>query len=50
MVDIKGHMLPNLDLVNTFQDRQSVTHAIDSHLLELIVLQRDKCFAYYSIF
>lgn len=37
MVDIKGHMLPNLDLVYTFQDRQPVTHAIDAHLLQLIV-------------
>lgn len=50
MVDIKGHMLPNLDLVDTFQDRQTVTHAVDSHLLEFIVLQGDQCFPYDSIF
>jgi hypothetical protein len=49
MVDIKGHMLPNLDLVYTFQNRQSVTHAVDPHLLELIMPQRDKSFAYDPI-
>lgn len=43
-------MLPNLDFVDTFQDRQTVTHAVDSHLLEFIVLQGDQCFPYDSIF
>jgi hypothetical protein len=38
MVDIKGHMLSNLDLVYTFQNRQPVTDTVDSHLLQLIVL------------
>lgn len=50
MVDIEGHMLPDLDLVDTLQDRQSVTHTVDSHLLEFIVLQRDKRFTYDPIF
>jgi hypothetical protein len=50
MVDIKGHLLPNLDLVDAFQDRQSVTHTVDSHLLEFIVLQCDECFPYNPIF
>jgi hypothetical protein len=50
MVDIERHMLPNLDLVYAFQDRQPVTHAIDSHLLQLIVLQRDKSFTYDPVF
>lgn len=50
MVDIKGYMLPNLDLIYTFQNRQPVAHAVDSHLLQLIVLQRDESFAYDSVF
>lgn len=50
MVDIKRHMLPDLDFVDTLQDRQSVTHTVDSHFLEFIVLERDKCFAYNPIF
>lgn len=50
VIDIKRNILPGLDLVYSLQDCQAMSDTVDAHFLEFIVLKRDECLSYNTIF
>jgi hypothetical protein len=40
VIALDGHILRFLDVVDTLQDRKTMTHARNAHAFEVIVLQR----------
>ena len=50
MVTLDGNVLLDLDVVDAFEDRESMSHTRHSHLLQIIMLQRYQCLANNLIF
>lgn len=45
MVGLNGYLLPYFDIVDAFQDCESMADAHDVHLLELFMLESYQCFS-----
>jgi len=50
MVRVQGNILLDFDLIYTFQNGQSMADTVDSHFLQLLVLQGNERFADNPIF
>ena len=50
MISIQRDILFDLDLVDAFQDGQTMAHAGDAHFFQLVVFEGDEGFAYDFVF
>lgn len=50
VINIQRHLLPSLDFIDAFQDRQPMPDTVDTHFLQFVMLQRNKRFAHDPVF